>query len=160
MRNCLVVTGIPETEEESTDKLIQTLASEKLDITIEDEDIDRSHRLGKPKAGKHRPIIIKFTRYNMRLAVLKKRTKLKGTHIGIQEKITQTRQNLLERAQKLAKESPHIKSAWICEGRLMVLVQHEGKRGRKVIINNYEELCIIWREGLRMTTVNPSQEQL
>ena len=39
----------------------------KMDIKITDNDIDRTHRIGKPiKNGTPKPVIIKFVRYNDR----------------------------------------------------------------------------------------------
>ena len=55
-RNCLLLHGIDEDQDESTDVKVINSAS----------DIDRSHRIGKKSSGKKRPIIIKFARYNCR----------------------------------------------------------------------------------------------
>ena len=65
-RNCLLVHGIVvETVADTDKKIIKTL-QQSTDETIKPEDIDRSHRLGKPKSSKNaKPclIIIKFVRY-------------------------------------------------------------------------------------------------
>ena len=63
-RNCILVTGVPEEPSENTDKLIKEkeLSTEKMEVPLNDKDIDRSHRVGKPKAGKARAIIVKLTR--------------------------------------------------------------------------------------------------
>ena len=50
-RNCILVTGIPEQKGENTDKLVKELSAERLEVPLNDEDIDRSHRVGKPKTG-------------------------------------------------------------------------------------------------------------
>ena len=64
-RNCVLVTGVPEEKDENTDELIKHLSTDKLEVPLADEDIDRSHRVGKPKTkGKARAIIVKFTRHN------------------------------------------------------------------------------------------------
>ena len=65
-RNCLVITGIEETKGENTDEVVKDFAKNKLDVTVNDADIDRTHRLGKPGIGKFRPIIAKFTNYRAR----------------------------------------------------------------------------------------------
>ena len=61
-RNCLLVHGIvEETVQDRDEKIINTL-QQSMDETIKPEDIDRSHRLDKPKSSKNakpRPIIVK-----------------------------------------------------------------------------------------------------
>ena len=65
-RNCLLVHGIVvETVADTDKKIIKTL-QQSTDETIKPEDIDKSHRLGKPKSSKNaKPclIIVKFARY-------------------------------------------------------------------------------------------------
>lgn len=66
-RNCIKIAGVPETTELSTDDYICNLAQAiNVDFTI--DDIDRSHRLGKPYTGadqrtKPRDFIVKFISY-------------------------------------------------------------------------------------------------
>ena len=69
-RNCLIVSGVPERRNEKTDDLIKNVAT-KVGVEVQDQDIDRSHRLGAPKPGRPRPIIVKFTRYNKRSELIK-----------------------------------------------------------------------------------------
>ena len=52
---------------------------EEMDINIQEEDLDRTHRLG--KEGKSRPIIIKFAHYDVRGSVYKNKKKLKGKRL-------------------------------------------------------------------------------
>ena len=88
-RNCVLVTGVPEEKDENTDELIKHLSTDKLEVPLADEDIDRSHRVGKPKTkGKARAIIVKFTRHNKKTQIIKARRKLRGSNIGIQEQLT------------------------------------------------------------------------
>ena len=68
-RNCLLEHGIVEETVRDTDEKIINTLQQSMDETIKPEDIDRSHRLGKPKFLKYaklRPIIFKFVRYNTR----------------------------------------------------------------------------------------------
>ena len=50
-----------------SEKLSDTTTSKnvaaKAGVEVQDQDIDRSHRLGAPKPGRPRQIIVKFTRY-------------------------------------------------------------------------------------------------
>ena len=46
-RNCLRVSGVPESPKEITDELILSIAT-AIDVDLDLRDVDRSHRLGKP----------------------------------------------------------------------------------------------------------------
>ena len=67
-RNCLVLHGVNESNNENTNEIIIKTFSEELGVEIKEDDLDRSHRLGKPKRkdNKLRPIIVKFARYAVR----------------------------------------------------------------------------------------------
>ena len=156
-RNCILVAGVPEEKAENTDNLKKNLSTKKLEVPLTDEDIDRSHRVGKPKAGgKARTIIVKFTRNNKKTQIMKARRKLKGTNIGIQEQLTTFKQLLLEKARKLVKMSAIEKSAWTWDEKVTVSVQpRENAPERKVIINRVEDLNDIWKQGLIGTAGSP-----
>ena len=64
-RNCLLLHGVNESNDENTNEIIIKKFSEELGVEIKEDDLDRSHRLGKPKRkdNKPRPIIVKFARY-------------------------------------------------------------------------------------------------
>ena len=68
-RNCLLVHGIAEEKKEITDEVIINTINETLDLDITLRDLQRTHRIGKPKkaGGKTRPIIVKFVRQNDRI---------------------------------------------------------------------------------------------
>ena len=73
-RNCVRITGIPESFNESTDDHVMSMANAlNLDLTI--NDIDRSHRVGKP--GKPKAIIVKFATFRARQKLYKSRVQLK-----------------------------------------------------------------------------------
>ena len=57
-----MITGLPERRGENTNEVIQEFAASKLDVVINDTDIDRTHRLEKPTVDKPRPINAKFSR--------------------------------------------------------------------------------------------------
>ena len=67
-RNCLLVHGIPEEQGESVDSIVLNAINEHLEEELTEDDIEHTHRVGKPKQNKKtpRPIIIKFVRYNCR----------------------------------------------------------------------------------------------
>ena len=63
-RNCLLLHGVVETNAECTDNIIIKTCAEELGTDVKQEDLDRSHRLGKVMRNdnKPRPIIVKFAR--------------------------------------------------------------------------------------------------
>ena len=89
-----------------------------MDRTIKSEDINRSHRLGKPKSYKNAkpcPIIVKFVRYKTRNRIYRNKRKLKGTGIGVMESLTAKRINMLEQA----REEHTFKNLWSQYSRIM-----------------------------------------
>ena len=64
-RNCLVLHGFNESNDENTNEIIIKTFSKELGVKIKEDDLTRSHRLGKSKRkdNKPRPIIVTFTRY-------------------------------------------------------------------------------------------------
>ena len=84
--------------------------------------IDRSHRVGKPKAGRPRDIIIKFATYRARQKFYTKRTSLKDRgHAGVflNEDLTKTRINQLYKARMKVK-SLCLKGAWSADGTILI----------------------------------------
>ena len=62
-RNCFLIHGIVEETVQDTDEKIINTRQQSMCETIKSQDIDRSHRLGKPKSSKNaksRPMIVKF----------------------------------------------------------------------------------------------------
>lgn len=66
-RNCILISGVPELPEESTDDLVLDVAS-AAGVTLTQNDLDRSHRLGRQTGSVDRPraIIAKLLSYNSR----------------------------------------------------------------------------------------------
>ena len=67
-RNVLLVHSISEEQGESTDSIVLSAINEHLEEKLTEDDIERTHRVGKPKQSKKIPwpIIIKFVWYNCR----------------------------------------------------------------------------------------------
>ena len=72
-RNFLLAHGVEEQNNEDMDQENINIVKNGLGEEITVHDIDRTHRLGKRKLDNNipRPIIIKFTRYNVRNRILK-----------------------------------------------------------------------------------------
>ena len=128
-RNCLQIFGVEEQVNESTDDIICQLARDSLGVTISKDDIDRSHRVGDPnkqpkrKNGKPerraRPIVVKFTSYRTRHAVISRRRRLKGTDVAIQEQLTKANLQLLKSVKKIK----NVLTAWSSDGRVIAKLQ-------------------------------------
>lgn len=138
-RNCVLVSGIPEEAGENTDEKIIKLANEKMEVPLTGHDIDRTHRTGKRIAGKHRPIVVKFCRYNMRYKFIKSRKNLKGTKVGVQELLTPYTQHLLKRANELVSQSRYVKAAWTWDGRVCVQIEQNGRK-RTETVKHHDDL--------------------
>ena len=48
-RNCALIHGIPETPDEKTDEVFISTVKQHLKVNLKARDLERSHRLGKPK---------------------------------------------------------------------------------------------------------------
>ena len=139
-RNCLRFLGIPEQDREDTDKLVIELVNDKLGVPMQAVDIDRSHRVT-PKPGSEprkgpRPIIVKFTRYNVRNSVYRSKRKLKGSRVVILEDITQVRRNLIHEASKKSS----VKRCWTSDGKITALVREHGEADKKVRITSMKDI--------------------
>ena len=120
-RNCLRVAGVKEDTSENTDVLVIDL-SRAIGAEISLDDIERSHRVGKPKVGRPRDIIVKFVSYRTRRLVYGARTKTKDcgyTGVFINEDLTKSRNKLLLKARKMVK-SKVLKSSWSSDGTVLV----------------------------------------
>ena len=67
-RNCILIHGLKEEKNESTDDRVLKLFREELNEDVILADLDRTHRIGKKRnsTSKLCPVIVKFARYNIR----------------------------------------------------------------------------------------------
>lgn len=137
-RNCLLLHGLAEKQNEDSQVAAISILNEKLNASLNFRDLDRVHRLGRPKrtmaeavtSGK-RPIIIKFLRYQDRDQVWKAKRILKGTGLLITESLTSTRHRLLQEA----RERFGVRNVWTQDGRIIIL-----HSGNKLSVTNSDEL--------------------
>ena len=101
-RNCLLIHGINEENHENTDEVVINVLKKEMDEEITHLDIDRSHCLGNRKLDKSKPqpIIIKFSRYNIRARIFKNKRKLKGKRTSVTERLTKARMEKLQKARE------------------------------------------------------------
>ena len=95
----MLLHGIEENKKEDTDSPVTENLKKYTGIELSDFDIDRSHRLEKPKPNKPRPLIVKFTRYNIRSKIFSSKGTFKGSNISLTESLTQKRVDILNEAQ-------------------------------------------------------------
>ena len=123
-RKCLFLHGVNESSDENTiieiiiiEIIIKTFF-EELGVEIKEDDLDRNHRLGKPKRkdNKPRPIIVKFTCYAVRRKIFMNKRKLKGKRLLITESLTSSRIQSLGDAQR----KYGVKNIWTSDDRVMV----------------------------------------
>ncbi|XP_071050802.1 uncharacterized protein [Onthophagus taurus] len=93
----LRVYGIKELKGENTNELIMNVCREKMGINIQSSDISTSHRLRAPENG-IKPIIVRFTRRDVKKQIFNFKKKLKGTQIVIKEDLTARKAQLLKTA--------------------------------------------------------------
>jgi hypothetical protein len=133
-RNCIVVHGLPERDNENIEDVVVHFAQNKLGFSRFKVDlIDRCHRIGKPRtkinaAGASethpRAVIIKLVAYRCRSEMWRNKSKLKRSGIKITESLTSKRLNLLRQARDLV--GPF--HAWTDDGR--ILANHNGVKVR------------------------------
>ena len=94
------------------------LCKEKLNVNVDERDIDRAHHLG-PKAlsGRSRTVIVKFKLYGAEAEICRKRKLLKGTQYYINEDLTKFSIELHNYAHN---QKSFIKSAWSTDGKILV----------------------------------------
>ena len=114
-RNCLLIHGVAESEGEDTDDRVLTTIKEQLGLTLNEHDLDRTHRIGHPRSDKRaRPIIVKFNRYNVRASVYASKKKLKGSKFLITESLTKRRVAVLT----AARNSFGARNVWTLDGEI------------------------------------------
>ena len=115
-RNCLLIHGITETQDENTDDISLRTINEHLELELTEKELDRTHRIGNPKSGnkRPRPIIVKFARYNTRRKVFVNKKKLKKYWNFNYRKSDQMQMEFL----KKAKNEFGFNNVWTVDGRI------------------------------------------
>ena len=128
---------MPEVSSESTDDIVKTVAK-TVGVTLPDNAIDRSHRVGKVTAGglnRDRPILVTFTSYKYKEAIMKARRGLNKMdsqwpalparstarvhRLYINEDLTKTRAEVAARATQLKRDGK-LDDTWTWEGFIFV----------------------------------------
>ena len=122
-RNSLRISGFKEHTGENTDDIVVNMAA-TIGCDLQLNEIDRSHRVGKPDASRtrHREILVKFASYRARQKLYKMRTSLKDNGyagVFLNEDLTRKRSNVLFEARKVVK-ADCAKGAWSADGNILI----------------------------------------
>lgn len=137
-RNCLRIwTDIRETRDEDTDKMVLDHAV-KIGADIQPHDISRSHRVGKPKKDRARPIIVRFTTYNKRRHFYSLRKN--DDKIFVSEDLTKRRAYLLYLARGLRRKKL-ISQCWSSDGKIRIRkLDQDDNPGEVITIEDESDL--------------------
>lgn len=108
-RNNLLFFGFSDTPTETwkqSEERIISFCSEKLGIALAPINIDRAHRIGAFQQNKSRPIVVRFSRFKERDAVLSSGSKLKGTDFSIRQDVSRSVRAVQKRLLAFGKEQP------------------------------------------------------
>ena len=119
-RTNIRIFGIKEQVKEDTDQLAKNFCKDELGIILKDENISRSHRVGKKSMSnsvRPRPTIVRLTRHNTKVDILRKRRQLKERErpYSVQEDLTEERRSILKYLREEAMEDI-IARGWAIDG--------------------------------------------
>ena len=129
-RNCLRISGVPESDNEDAAMKTLELFNEKMKLTppIQPTDVDRIHRLGKKNEGPNarpRGIIVKFATYGVRNRVMLARRSLRTDStsmenaVYINESLTRQRSTLMYKA-RMMKRKKMLQDVWSHDGNIVI----------------------------------------
>jgi len=129
----LRIFGVPESknrnQREDPDAVAINVFNKQLGLSITPADIDRCHRVGAPKEGKPRPLIVKFVSYRKRAEVFRCKRQLKGTGVTIREDLAPIR---LQELQKAIKKYG-LKNVWTEDGKIVYINQGKKEYATRII---------------------------
>ena len=142
-RNNLRITGIPETTDEDTDKIVMDVAK-AVGVDLELDNIERSHRVGRKTemgAAAARPILVKFASYRHKRRLITQKRKLthadpkkiaphapwptpaqssqQGSRVYLNDDLTRARAEMAATAREKLKRK-EIEGTWVRDGVIFV----------------------------------------
>lgn len=132
------VSGFPEESDENCSLKVGQLCRETLLLPdFSEEQIDRIHRVGKPRSdGKSRAIIVRFKSHKYKLNVLQAKNKLRNSPFSINEDLTRQNQQLFYTART---GCTNVSSAWTIDGRIFAKRQSDDRKFNIVRYTDFEE---------------------
>ena len=117
--NLRISCSVKENSNENTDNIVTDIIAKDLGVNIDINEIDRSHRVGKPSGnGKPRTILVKFISYRARDKLYSARKKSKSG-IFVSEDLTRRRQGLFFKARQHYKLGS-FSHTWTKDGKILV----------------------------------------
>ena len=124
-RNCLLIHGVLAEKNEDTNEVVKRVFKNHLSVEVKDNEIDRSHRLGKSNAGN--PIIVKLVRHDVKNLIYYKKKLLKGKSITITEALTSSRRACLKKLETL-RQKKKVLSYWTADGKIFYTTPNEPEK--------------------------------
>lgn len=118
-RKALLLMGVVESKGEDCGKVTLDIINNRLQLrTYSAESLTVCHRLGTPNTDHHRPILVRFGSLELRSAVWRAKTALKGAAVSIREFLTKTRQTVFAKARN------HFgtRACWTQDGTIVIKV--------------------------------------
>ena len=120
----------------NTEKIVTAICKESLNINLSEDDISRSHIIGKPTRRGNIQIICKLKNWKIKNTVYQSKKKLKNSSVFITEDLTRYRQQIVQELSK-AEKSKKVHSFWTNDGRIFAKLS---ERGNKFMIHSLEDL--------------------
>ena len=130
-RNNIKLLGLPEDKNsekswEDTEQIVKETINKELEISSEEIQIERAHRVGKPQDGRPRPVVARFCSWKQKEAILAAARKKKPKNVRFfQDLSSRTLQRRAEKIPKLIQERKKGNVAYFVLDRLVV---HESKK--------------------------------
>ena len=119
------VTGFVEEDDENCAEKFVNLCREKIGLDVNDDLVDRAHRVGKKEEGTNRAIIVRLKTHKDKLAILRNRKNLRGSGFYINEDLTKINQKLSYIARVTC---TNVDTSWTVDGKIFVKRKSDGRR--------------------------------
>ena len=120
------VTGFVEEEEEEencAEKFVN-LCREKISLDVNDEIVDRTHRVGEKEEGANRAIV-RLKTHKDKLTILRNRRNLRGSGFYINDDLTNINKKLSYTARVTCS---NVDTSWTVDGKIFVKRKSDGRR--------------------------------
>ena len=109
--------GLKENPREDLKRILIWIIYDKLNIHLQEYDIEVIHRMGKPTKDKIRPVICRFHDRGVKYAVMMQRKSLKNTGIAFDEDLSNESIAIM----KELKAHEKVKNVWSWNGKIMAI---------------------------------------
>ncbi|XP_063619666.1 uncharacterized protein LOC134792326 [Cydia splendana] len=131
-QNNIIIHGLNESDTSYTQLSKNvTLLFEKLDVKVENSDINKMHRIGRKKEDKIRPVLISFTTYNKKIEILKNKKKVPEKMYITEDFTKATLEKRKELQGELKQEREKGNKVYIRNDKLIIKPKENEKRKRE-----------------------------